>query len=95
VVLNSHGGRLLLGEDPDDEVGLVVRLEGGGHQQVLPRRQREALRDFAHVDVRPAARFGRVVAEEVFSQLVLVLWSLDVTYLYIYIYIYILISRRG
>lgn len=39
--LQSSG--LLLREDPDEEVGLMVGLEGGGDQQVFPRRQREAL----------------------------------------------------
>lgn len=76
---HSQSFGLLLGEDPDEEVGLVVGLEGGGDQQVVPRRQREAVRHLPHVDVGLAASLGRVVAEEIFPCLVLVVWSLSGT----------------
>lgn len=55
----------------------MVRLEGGGHQQVAPGRQGEALRHLAHVDVGAAPRLGRVVAEEVLPQVVLLVWGLE------------------
>lgn len=74
----SHRSGFLLGEDPDEEVGLVVWLKGGGDQQVIPRRQREALRHLPRVDVGPAASLGRVVAEVVFPGVILVVWSLNV-----------------
>lgn len=73
---HSQSFGLLLGEDADEEVGLVMRLESGGNQQVFPRRQREALRHFPHVDVGPAASLGRVVAEEILSLVVCVIWGL-------------------
>lgn len=75
--IDSQSSGLLLREDPDEEVGLVVGLKGGGDQQVVPRRQREALRHLPHVDVGLAASLGRMVAEEIFPCLVLVVWSLN------------------
>lgn len=74
---HSQSSGLLLREDPDEEVGLVVGLKGGGDQQVVPRRQREALRHLPHVDVGLAASLGRMVAEEIFPCLVLIFWSLN------------------
>lgn len=68
---------LLLREDSDEEVGLMVRLKGGGNQQVFSRRQCEALRHLSHVDVGLAASLGRMVAEEIFPHLVLFIWSLN------------------
>lgn len=73
---HSQSFGLLLREDADEEVGLLVRLEGGGHQQVIPRRQREALGHFSHVDVGPAASLRRMVAEEILRHVVLLIWSL-------------------
>lgn len=55
----------------------MVRLEGGGDQQVLSGRQREALRDLSDVYVSAAASLGGVVAEEILAGLVFVIWSLD------------------
>lgn len=55
----------------------MVRLEGGGHQQVLPRGQGEALRHLPQVDVGFAASLGRVVAEEIFPHVVFIFWRLD------------------
>lgn len=74
---HSQSFSLLLREDPDEEVSLMVGLEGGGDQQVFPRRQREALWHLPHVDVGLAAGFGRMVAEEIFPLVVLVIWSLN------------------
>lgn len=45
-----HGLRLLLGEHPDAEVSVQVRLEGGRDDQVLARRQLEARADLTQVD---------------------------------------------
>lgn len=67
---------LLLAEDPHQEVGLMVRLEGGGDQQVLAGWEREALRDLPGVNVSAAASLGGVVAEEILAGLVFVIWSL-------------------
>lgn len=55
----------------------MVGLEGGGHQQVFPRRQCETLGHLPHVDVGPATSLGRVVAEEILPLLVFVVWSLN------------------
>lgn len=55
----------------------MVGLEGGGDQQVFPRRQREALGHLPQVDVGPAASFGCVVAEEILVLVVVVVRSLD------------------
>ena len=55
----------------------MVRLEGGGHHQVLPGREGEALRHLTHVDVGPAPGLGGVVAEEVLPELVHVVWGLE------------------
>lgn len=55
----------------------MVGLKGGGHQQVIPRGQREALCYLPHVYVGPAASLGRVVAEIIFPCLVLVIWRLN------------------
>lgn len=74
---HSQSSGLLLREDPDEEVGLVVGLIGGGDQQVIPRRKCEALRHLPHVDVGPAASLGCMVAEEIFTCMVLVIWSLN------------------
>lgn len=41
---------LLLGEHADAEVSVLVRLEGGGHDEVLPRGHLEARADLAQVD---------------------------------------------
>lgn len=76
-VRDSHGVGLLLREDADEEVGLVVGLEGGGDEQVLPRRQREALRHLAHVDVGPATSLRWVVPEEVLLHLTLIIRCLE------------------
>ena len=74
---DSQRSGLLLGEDPDEEVGLLVGLEGGGDQQVFSGRQREALGHLPHVDVGLAASLGRVVAEEVFVCVVFAARSLN------------------
>lgn len=55
----------------------MVGFEGGGNQQVLPRRQRKALRHLPHVDVGPASGFGGIVAKEVFTLMILIVWSLE------------------
>lgn len=55
----------------------MMRLEGGGDQQVVSGRQREALRDLPGVYVGAAASLGSVVAEEILAGLVFVFWSLD------------------
>lgn len=55
----------------------MVRLEGGGDQQVLSGWQCEAFRDLSRVNVSAAARLGGVVAEEILAGLVFVIWSLD------------------
>lgn len=67
-----HGSGCLLREDAYEEVGLVVGLEGGGHQQVFPWGQGEALGDLPHVDVGLTASLGPIVPEEVFPQVVLI-----------------------
>lgn len=71
-----HGCSFVLGKEADEEVGLCVRLEGGGHQKVGSRWQPEAFRDLPHVDVGTAACFRAVIPEEVLPLLVLVIWSL-------------------
>lgn len=73
---NIHGWSFVLWEEADEEVGLVVGLEGGGHHKVGSRRQSEAFRDLPHVDVGTAASFRGVVPEEVLSLLVFIIWSL-------------------
>lgn len=73
--LQSPG--LLLAEDPHQEVGLMMRLEGGGDQQVVSGWKSEALRDLPGVYVGAAASLGAVVAEEVLAGLVFVFWSLN------------------
>lgn len=55
----------------------MMRLEGGGDQQVVSGRQREALRDLPGVYVGAAASLGGVVAEEILAGLVFIFWSLD------------------
>ncbi len=74
---HSQSFSLLLREDPDEEVGLLVWFKGGGDQQVFPRRQCEAFRHLSHVDVGFAASLGWVIAEEIFSYMVLTIWSLN------------------
>lgn len=56
----------------------MMRLEGGGHQQVISWRQSEALGHLPHVDVRTAPRFRAIVAEKVLPLLVLIIRSLCV-----------------
>ena len=58
----------LLGKDPDAEVPVLVGLEGGRHQDVLPRGQLEAVEHLPQVDegVRPLPRSVR--QEEVLAQ---------------------------
>lgn len=73
--LQSPG--LLLAEDPHQEVGLVVRLESGGDQQVVSGRQNKALRDLPGVYVGATASLRGVVAEEILAGLVFVFWSLS------------------
>ena len=43
-------------------------LESAGNHNVLPRGQREPVRDFSQVDGRLASGLGGVVSEEVFVQ---------------------------
>lgn len=78
ICMDIHGSSFVLGEDPDQEISLVVRLEGGGHQQVVSRRQSEALGHLPHVDVRTAPCFRAVVAEKVLPLVVLIIRSLRV-----------------
>lgn len=47
---DSRRVRLLLGEDPQDEVGLLVRLEGGGHNDVLTGGQPDLVAHLPQVD---------------------------------------------
>lgn len=58
----------LLGEDPDAEVPVLVGLEGGGHEDVLPGRQLEAVEHLAQVDVGVRALPRSVRQEEVFAE---------------------------
>lgn len=59
---------LLLGEHADAEVSVLVGLEGGGHDEVLARRQREAAAHLTQVDEGLGARGRRVALEEVAVQ---------------------------
>jgi len=47
---DSRRVRLLLGEDAQDEVGLLVRLEGGGHNDVLAGGQPDLVAHLPQVD---------------------------------------------
>lgn len=69
---NSLGCALLLGENPEKEVRLFVRFEGGWDDDVLSGAQAETLRHLPQVDVGLAASFGSVVQEEVFGKVLLV-----------------------
>ena len=48
--LQLRGGCGLLREDSEDELPLLVRLEAGGHDQVVTGRQLEPPRHLAQVD---------------------------------------------
>lgn len=63
----SHSLRFgrFLGEDPEDKVGLLVRLKGGGHDDVFPRRQPQPRADFPQVDEELRASAGGVREEKV------------------------------
>lgn len=66
-----------LGEDPHEEVSLLVGLEGGGHQQVVARWEGETLGHLTCVDVGAAACFRTVKAEEILVCVVLVISALE------------------
>lgn len=59
---------LLLGEHPQTEVTVLVRLEGGRDDKVFARRQREATAHLAQVDEGLGARSRRMAQEEVAVQ---------------------------
>lgn len=52
-------------------------LEGAGDQNVLPRRQLEAVRDFPQVDEGLASGQGSVIPEEVSAQVSVLLRALQ------------------
>lgn len=54
-----------LGENPEDKVGLLVRLKGGGDDDVLAGRQPQPRADLPQVDEELRARAGGVREEKV------------------------------
>lgn len=56
---------LFLREDSDAEVSVLLRLEGGREDQILPRGQTEAAADLSQVDEGFRASGGGVTQEEV------------------------------
>lgn len=59
---------LLLREDTQAEVTVLIRLEGGRHDQVFASRQLEACADLTQVDEGLRASFLRVRQEKVLIQ---------------------------
>lgn len=61
--------RLLLSEDPEDEVGFSVGLEGGGDDEVLPGGQANAGAHLSQVDEGLRASARLVAQKEIFLQM--------------------------
>lgn len=66
----SHSLRFggLLGENPQDKVGLFVRIEGGGDDDVFPGRQLQPRADLPQVDEELWASAGGVGEEKLTLQ---------------------------
>lgn len=64
-----RGVYIFFREDPEAEVPILVGLEGGGHDDVFPCRQLEAVQHLPQVDEGIGFLPGFVGQEEVFAQM--------------------------
>lgn len=60
---------MLLREDPDGEVAVLVGLEGGREDEVLPGREAEAVAHLSQVDEGLRAGLGGIAQEEALIQM--------------------------